>query len=156
MIARDFASAVRGIDRGFVARQRARGTPEAAIARMGGWCLADVQAVPRAPLMFAVPQAEPTLAAPLEALTIPDVAEILQHIAEQYDVTPEDILGPSHSPECVRPRHEAFAVVYELNRYTLAELSGIFRKTDRAILYGIKTHYERLSRCRPAAGVAAG
>src|SRR4051812_44965705 len=84
MIARDFASPVRAIDRGFIDRHRAKGTPEVHIARMGGWCLADVQAVPHAPAMVAVVRPEPK-AAPspkLEAMAIPEVAEILRHIAE--------------------------------------------------------------------------
>lgn len=145
MIARDFAAPGRGVDRGFVARQRARGTPESAIARMGGWCLADVQAIPVDPNMVPVPREEP--APPVErlhALEIPDVADILRHVAEQYDVTISDILGHSHSQETVEPRHEAFAVVYELNRYSLVELGRIFNKTGNAILYGLRRHYERL------------
>lgn len=149
MIARDFASPGRDIDRGFVARHRARGTPDAAIARMGGWCVSDLQAIPREldaverPALVIVP------APPLDAMAIPEIAEILQHVAEQYDVTPEDILGYSHSQEYVPARHEAFAVVYELNRYTLKELGGLFNKTGEAILYGLKRHYERLRTARP-------
>jgi chromosomal replication initiation ATPase DnaA len=77
-------------------------------------------------------------------MSIPDVAQILRHIAEQYGITPEDILGHSHSQEYVEPRHEAFAVVYELNRYTLAELGRLFDKTSNGIAYGLKRHYERL------------
>jgi hypothetical protein len=146
VIARDFASPSRGIDRGFIARQRAKGTPEAAIARMGGWCLADVRAVPHDPFIQPVPRPEPAPkpVAALDALAIPEVAEILRHVAEQYDVTVNDILGHSHSQESVEPRHEAFAVVYELNRYTLDDLGGIFNKTGNAVLYGLRRHYERL------------
>ena len=151
MIARDFASPVRSVDRGFVGRQRAKGFPDAAIAKMGGWCPADVQAVPRDPFVVAVDRAPPSPepAEPLDARAIPDVAEIIRHVAEQYDVTPADILGHSHSQETVEPRHEAMAVVHELNRYTLAQLGSIFNKTDNAILYGLRRHYERLRSARP-------
>lgn len=146
MMARDFASPVRGVDSGFVARQRARGTPEAAIARMGGWCLADVAAVPRDPVAYAIPRPAPLpeAAETLVASEVPDVAEILAHIAEQYAIAPADILGPSHSQEYVEPRHEAFAVVNELNRYTLKDMAGLFNKTPNAIIYGLRRHYERL------------
>lgn len=145
-VARDFASSTRGLDRGFIARQRARGFPESAIARMGGWCLEDVRAVPHDPKLGAIarPDKERRPAVPIKAQALFDVAEILRHIAEQYDITPEDILGHCHSAECVEPRHEAFAVVYELNRYTLVELGRIFNKTGNAILYGLRRHYERL------------
>lgn len=151
MIARDFGSPSRGIDRGFVARQRARGFPEAAIARMGGWCLEDVQAVPHDPCLGAIVRPDKVSKPlwPMDALAIPDVAEILRHIAEQYDITPADILGHSHSQESVEPRHEAFAVVYELNRYTLDELGRIFNKTGNAVLYGLRRHYERLRKRGP-------
>jgi hypothetical protein len=146
MIAGDFASPVRGVDRGFIARQRGRGVPDAAIARMGGWCVIDVRAVSPDPVLAAIERierlAKPTL--PIHAMSIPDVAQILRHIAEQYGITPEDILGHSHSQEYVEPRHEAFAVVYELNRYTLAELGRLFDKTSNGIAYGLKRHYERL------------
>lgn len=151
MIARAFPLPARFIDGGYIARQRARGFPESAIARMGGWCLSDVQAVPHDPCMSPVPKANKDRRPVLQtdAMAIPEVAEILRHIAEQYDITPEDILGHSHSQETVEPRHEAFAVVYELNRYSLDELASMFNKTGNAILYGLRRHYERLRKRGP-------
>lgn len=133
----------RGIDPGFIALQRAKGTPDAAIARMGAWCLSDVQSVLNAPPVHAE-ERKPQPRQPLNAMTIPDVAEILIHIAQQYDISPADILGHSHAAEIVEPRHEAMAVVKELNRYTLAEMGELFNKTGEAVLYGFRRHYERI------------
>lgn len=143
-----YATANRGVDPGFVARQRARGVPDSATAVMGGWCLADVQAIP--PELPAPPLAryepKPVQDEPrLMAMMIPDIAQLIYHLAEQNFVSPEDILGPSHAPDIVRARHEAFAVVYEMNRYTLDQIGQIFNKTGSAILYGLKAHFRRLS-----------
>lgn len=143
--ARDFPAVARGVDLGFVARHRARGTPEAAIARMGGWCVDDVHAV-QTPSVRAFPRPEPK-GAPvkrLDAMAIPQVAEILRHIALQYLVPVVAILGDTHLQEVVEPRHEAFAVVWELNRFTMAELASMFNKTPPGIAYGLHRHYERL------------
>ncbi len=146
MLARDFSSPRRTPDMGFVARQRAKGFPESAIARMGNWNVEDVKAVPHDPNLGAIlrPEKERLPVLKTDALAIPEVADILRHIAEQYDVTEDDILGHSHSQETVEPRHEAFAVVYELNRFTLDEISSMFNKTGNAILYGLRRHYERI------------
>jgi hypothetical protein len=148
-ISHDFATANRGPDRGFVARERAKGTPDAAIARMGGWCVSDVLAMPQEPAARAFPRPErpvPSRAPPRRNASIdPEVAEILAHIAEQYEVTPEDILGHCQIAGYVEPRHEAFAVVWELNRYTADELGLLFNKTPNAITYGLRRHYERLA-----------
>lgn len=146
MLARGFPAPHRTPDGGFVARQRAKGTPESAIARMGGWCLSDVQAIPHEPSLTALARlaAAPKVARALDALSIPDVVEILTHIAEQYGVTVEDILGHSHAQQAVEPRHEAMAVVFELNRYTLAQLGSIFNKTGNAVAFGLRRHYQRL------------
>jgi DnaA-like protein len=141
----DLAATTRTVDHAFVTRQRARQIPDAAIARMGNWCLADVTAVPLAPPISAVePIPLSQRATQLAACAIPDVWEIIRHVAEQYEVAPEDILGHSHIQEHVAPRHEAMAVVFELNRYTLKQLGQIFNKTDNAILFGLRRHYERL------------
>lgn len=147
MIASGYATANRGVDKGFVARERAKGTPDAAIARMGGWCVTDVLAVPYAPAARAFPRPERPAPAPprRDARADPDVAAILAHIAEQYEITQADILGYSHAACHVEPRHEAFAVVWELNRYTLEELGQLFNKTANAITYGLKRHYARLA-----------
>lgn len=146
MNARDFPAPARGVDLGFVARQRARGTPEAAIARMGGWCVADVQAVTGDPTVRAFDRLppRPPLTIRLDPMAIPEVAEILRHISDQYLVSISAILGDSHLQEYVEPRHEAFAVVWELNRFTLAEMASMFNKTPPGITYGLYRHYERL------------
>lgn len=146
MNARDFPVVSRGVDLGFVARQRAKGTPEAAIARMGGWCVADVLAVPN-PDIKAVERGCLHLveASRLRAIDVPVVYEILRHIAQQYLVTIPDILGDSHQQEFVEPRHEAFAVVWELNLFTTAELAEMFNKTVPGITFGLRRHYERIN-----------
>lgn len=151
MIARAFPLPARFIDGGYIARQRAKGFPESAIARMGGWCLEDVQAVPHDPNLGAIvrPDKERRPVLKTDAMAIPEVAEILRHVAEQYCITPEDILGHSHSQESVEPRHEAMAVVTELNRFTLDELAAMFNKTGNAVLYGLRRHYERLRKRGP-------
>jgi hypothetical protein len=148
MIATGYATANRGVDFGFVAKERDKGTPEASIARMGGWCLADVLAVPLDPAARAFPRPKPVIIprppARKDASLDPDVRDILAHIAEQYGVTQADILGHSQAAIYVEPRHEAFAVVWELNRYTLEEMGALFRKTANAITYGLKQYYARL------------
>jgi len=144
-VARDFPVTARGIDTGFVSRQRARGIPEAAIARMGGWCVADVQAVPADPFMVVADRAAPTPTPVLRPLEIPAVLEILRHVAQQYEITVADILGPSQVQEIVAPRHEAIAVVWELNRFTAKQLAEMFNKTVPGITFALRRHYERIN-----------
>jgi hypothetical protein len=143
--ARDFPVTARGIDAGFVSRQRLRGIPEAAIARMGGWCVADVHAVPPDPFLIAADRPAPLPQSPLIASEVPAVCEILRHVAEQYDITVADILGDSQAQEIVAPRHEAIAVVCELNRFTAKQLAELFNKTVPGITFGLRRHYERIN-----------
>lgn len=142
--ARDFPVLARGVDLGFVARHRAKGTPEAAIARMGGWCVDDVLAA-ETPAMQAMERPAPTPQPRLRANDIPEVVEIISHIAEQYAITVSDILGDSHVQDVVAPRHEAFAVVWELNRFTAKQLAEMFNKTVPGITFGLRRHYERIN-----------
>lgn len=143
--ARDFPVTARGIDLGFVSRQRSRGIPEAAIARMGGWCVADVQAVPADPFLIAADRPAPMPNPPLRAVDIPAVCEILDHIAQQYEITVSDLLGESREQYVVAPRHEAYAVVWELNRFTAKQIAELFNKTVPGITFGLRRHYERIN-----------
>ncbi len=129
------------VDPDFVALHRMKGRPDSVIAQMGGWCQADVKAIPRSGAAYERPEPVKPI---LNAEAIPEIMEIFCHVAEQAGISPYDILGHSHSSWIVEPRHEAMAVVNELNRYTLNEMSQIFRKTPNAILYGLMRHYERL------------
>lgn len=123
----------------------------ASLAKITGYPETTVKPLFDARGLMAIERVAP-LQKPLVASQIPDVWEILQHVAEQYDVSIPQILGPSHDPYIVEPRHEAMAVVYELNSYTLKQLAEIFNKTDNGVLNGIKAHFRRLETRGPGGG----
>lgn len=142
-----FATSRRGPpDPAFIATHRALGRSDRTIAYMLQVALEDVTGVSAEPVsLCAVERPAAAKPMPLDALSIPDVAEIIYHIAEQYYITPGDIMGPSHRPDIVAARHEALAVVRELNRYSLRDLAEMFGKTNTAVHYGLERHYRRLA-----------
>ena len=141
-----FVTSRRGAaDPGFIADQRSLGRSDHTIAAMLGVALEDVTGVKAATVELVAVERPKIIQPRLRAHEIPEVAAIICNIAEQYGVRPLDILGPSQRPEHVEPRHEAMAVVFELNAYTLRQMAEIFNKTNPAILHGMREHYKRLA-----------
>lgn len=80
------------------------------------------------------------------ALCRPDTLDVIRAVADRYDLSVCDLLGPATRRRIAYARHEAMAAVRDMGRLSFPQIGRIFGGRDHtSVLTGIRHHHARIA-----------
>lgn len=71
-------------------------------------------------------------------LTERDLLDDAQHLARQYDVTLDDMLGNCRHQPCVRARQAMWCLLYDRGHWSINRIGEIFDRDHTTVSHGIR------------------